>query len=69
MEFYRRAIRNQGYKDGMPGLIEALVQGMNRMMVYIQVWELQQKPSLKSKYDKEEQEIKNLWQREGKIKL
>lgn len=69
MEFYRRAIRNQGYKDGMPGLVEALVQGMNRMMVYIQVWELQQKPSLKSKYDKEEQEIKNLWQREGKIKL
>lgn len=69
MEFYRRAIKHQGYKDGMPGLIEALVQGMNRMMVYIQVWELQQKPSLKSKYDKKEQEIKNLWQREGKISL
>jgi hypothetical protein len=39
------------------------------MIVYIQVWELQQKPSIKSRYEKEEQEIKNLWQREGKISL
>lgn len=69
MEFYRRAIKFQGYKDGMAGIIEALVQGINRMIVYIQVWELQQKPSIKSRYEKEEQEIKNLWQREGKIKL
>ncbi len=69
MEFYRRAIRFQGYKDGVVGLIEALVQAINRMIVYIQVWELQQKPTLKNKYEKTEQEIKNLWQREGKIQL
>lgn len=69
MEFYRRAFKYKGYKDGMAGMIEALVQAMNRMIVYIQVWELQQKPSIKIKYEKEEQEIKNLWQREGKIKL
>jgi len=68
MEFYRRAFKYQGYKDGMAGMIEALVQAMNRMIVYIQVWELQQKPSIKSKYEKEEQAIKNLWQTEGQIK-
>jgi glycosyltransferase involved in cell wall biosynthesis len=69
MEFYRRAIKYQGHKDGMAGIIEALVQAINRMIVYIQVWELQQKPSIKNKYEKKEQEIKNLWQREGKIRL
>lgn len=69
MEFYRRAIKFQAYKDGMAGIIEALVQAINRMIVYIQVWELQQKPSIKAKYEKEEQEIKNLWQREGKFRL
>lgn len=68
MEFYRRAIKFRGFKDGMPGLIEALVQGINRMFVYIQVWELQQKPSLKTRYDKEELNIKKLWSEEGKLK-
>jgi glycosyltransferase involved in cell wall biosynthesis len=67
MEFYRRAFKYQGYKDGMPGLIEAVVQAINRMIVYIQVWELQQKPSIPTRYEKIDQDIKNLWQREGKV--
>lgn len=65
MEFYRRAFKFQGRKDGMAGLIEALVQGINRMLVYIQVWELQEKPSLEDRYHKEEMKIKKLWQTEG----
>lgn len=69
MEFYRRVIRHRAYKDGMPGLIEALVQAINRMIVYIQVWELQQKPSIEIRYEKIDQEIKNLWKNEGKIEL
>lgn len=69
MEFYRRAFKHRGYKDGMPGLIEALVQAINRMIVYIQVWELQQKPSIENRYEKVEQEIKSLWKSEGKIEL
>lgn len=69
MEFYRRALKNQGYKDGMPGLIEALAQAINRMIVYMQVWELQQKPNLENRYEKIDQEIKSLWKREGKIEL
>ena len=52
MEFYRRAFKYRGRKDGLAGLIEALVQAINRMLVYIQVWELQQKPSLPMLYEK-----------------
>ncbi|MFA6814441.1 MAG: glycosyltransferase family 2 protein [Candidatus Pacebacteria bacterium] len=65
MEFYRRAFKYQGRKDGMAGLIEALIQGINRMLVYIQVWELQEKPSLEDRYHKEEMQIKKLWKTEG----
>ncbi|HNV45323.1 glycosyltransferase family 2 protein [Candidatus Woesebacteria bacterium] len=65
MEFYRRAFKYQGRKDGLAGLIEALVQGINRMLVYIQVWELQQKPSLADRYHKQEMQIKKLWKTEG----
>lgn len=63
MEFVRRAIFKKGYQDGLPGLVEALVQGMNRMMVYIQVWELQQKPPLEKRYQQQEEMIANQWQR------
>lgn len=62
MEFYRRAWQKKGYRDGLPGLIEALVQGMNRMLVYIQLWELQQKPSLIERYQQQEEKIARTWQ-------
>lgn len=65
MEFYRRAFKKNGKKDGMPGLVEALVQGINRMIVYIQVWELQQNPNIEDRYLKEEKMIKELWKKEG----
>ncbi|HYD35341.1 MAG TPA: glycosyltransferase family 2 protein [Vitreimonas sp.] len=61
MEVFRRAIREKGYKDGLAGWIEALIQGMNRMLVYIQVWELQQKPSLSEQYQHHETAIARLW--------
>jgi glycosyltransferase involved in cell wall biosynthesis len=64
-EFYHRAFRHRGYRDGMAGLIEALMQGINRMLVYIQLWELQEKPSLEDRYRKEEMAIKKLWKTEG----
>jgi (heptosyl)LPS beta-1,4-glucosyltransferase len=31
MEFFRRAVLDKGYKDGLAGLIESLVQGVNRL--------------------------------------
>lgn len=61
MEFFRRAFLQQGYKDGMPGLIEAVVQAINRVMVYIQVWELTQVPSIEERYQQKEVEIANQW--------
>ncbi len=61
MEFFRRAVLKKGYQDGLEGLIEALVQAINRILVYIQVWELQQKPSLAEKYQRVELEINNQW--------
>lgn len=67
MEFCRRAVRQKGYRDGLAGLIEALVQGMNRVMVYIQVWELQQKPPLPERYQKKDQALKQVWQREKEL--
>lgn len=61
MEFIRRAIFQKGYQDGLVGLIEALVQGINRIFVYIQVWELQQQPSLNQKYQQAENKISKSW--------
>ena len=45
-------ILKAAWKDGMPGFIEAMVQVMNRFIVYERLWELQQKPSLEEKYKK-----------------
>lgn len=61
MEFYRRAVLKKGYQDGMAGLVEALVQAINRVMVYIQVWELQQQPSLPERYEKIERQLVKDW--------
>lgn len=61
MEFIRRAYVKKGYKDGLAGIIEALVQGINRIFVYIQVWELQQKPPIDQIYHQKEREIAQLW--------
>lgn len=61
MEFLRRAFLKKGYRDGLTGMIEALIQGINRMLVYMQVWELQQKPPISDRYAKLEEEIKAGW--------
>ncbi|MBD3250097.1 MAG: glycosyltransferase [Candidatus Pacebacteria bacterium] len=61
MEFLRRAVFKKGYKDGLPGLIEAVVQGINRVLVYIQVWELQQEPDLEDQYRQHELKITRQW--------
>ncbi len=61
MEFVRKAFIKRGYKDGPVGLIEALVQALNRVMVYIQVWELQRQPSIEERYRTKELEIAREW--------
>lgn len=66
MEFYRRYYRDQGYKDGMVGFIESFVQAVNRAFVYIQIWELQQQPSLVEKYQQLEKQVAEMWETETK---
>lgn len=41
-EFCFRYFKRFGFLDGFVGLVEALVQAMNRFFVYVQVWERQQ---------------------------
>lgn len=64
LEFLRRAVLKRGYRDGAEGWIEALVQGLNRMLVYIQVWEHQRQPSLEDTYRQIEERIATMWQAE-----
>lgn len=66
MEILRRGIRDKGYKDGMAGWVEAIIQGINRMLVYIQVWELQREPSITKRYEQLEQQVARSW-REKKV--
>lgn len=65
MEIFRRAILKGGYRDGLAGWVEALTQGMNRMLVYMQVWELQQRPPLPERYQRYEESIAELWKHES----
>ncbi len=65
MEFLRRAVLRQGFKDGEEGVMEAVVQGINRVLVYIQVWELQQRPSLSEKYEEAERGLLEDWKKKA----
>lgn len=60
-EFVKRAFIRGGYKDGAEGWYEAIIQAFNRAIVYIQVWELQQKPSIEQKYSSLEKKLVQKW--------
>ncbi len=62
-EVWRRGILQSGWKDGAAGGMEILTQAINRMLVYMQVWELQQKPSVAGRYQDLETKITTLWQK------
>ena len=61
-EFWRRAVVNKGYQDGGVGLIESLTQAINRMLVYMQIWELQQSPTIEELYAIKDREVEILWE-------
>lgn len=61
MEFLRRYFFYKGYRDGMEGFIESLMQAINKFLIYIQVWEFKQNPKLSEKYKKEDERIIKLW--------
>ena len=64
-EFLKRFLFKKAWKDGTEGSIEAMVQAMNRFLVYEQLWELQRKPSLGDAYKTIEKEIMMLWKNEN----
>ena len=66
MEFLRRADLKGGYRSGMEGLVESTIQAINRVLVYIQVWELQQNPSIPQKYQEKEAQIISEWKKNNK---
>jgi len=63
MEFIRRAFLWSGRKDGVEGYIEAGIQAMNRFLVYVQVWELQQQPTLTERYHDKEMDFMKMWKK------
>ncbi len=62
-EFLRRYFFQKGYRDGLVGFIESYAQAVNRGFVYIQVWELQNQPSIPKKYQDQEDKLQQLWQK------
>lgn len=56
-ELWHRLIRGRAYRDGMPGVVEAIYQPFSLFTVYVRLWELQQQPSLDQRYLELEDEI------------
>lgn len=56
-ELWARLVRGRGYRDGMPGIVEAIYQPFSLFTVYVRLWELQQQPSLHQRYLELEDEI------------
>lgn len=56
-ELWHRLVRGRAYRDGMPGVVEAIYQPFSLFTVYVRLWELQQQPSLDDRYIELEDEI------------
>lgn len=65
-DFIKRVFVQLAWKDGAEGMLEAMVQSMNRFLVYARLWELQQKPSLPERYERIEQVIQEQWRQAGR---
>ncbi len=61
-DIFNRLVFKMAWKDGHEGIIEAMIKSMNRFLVYVRLWEMQQKPSLEKRYDRIEQEIQKQWE-------
>ncbi len=63
-EFIRRYVWFGGYKDGSVGFMEAVIQAINKALIYIQVWERKAQTDIRSGYEKMERDINSAWQNE-----
>jgi glycosyltransferase involved in cell wall biosynthesis len=60
-EFFTRFFKQGLWKDGVEGSIESIYQSFSRFLTYVQLWQLQRKPSLKETYqDIDKQVLKEL---------
>lgn len=66
-EFWRRGILWRGYQDGTPGWLEAIIQGINKMLIYIQVWELQRRPTLSQTYEQLDKQAQAQWKQQSDL--
>jgi glycosyltransferase involved in cell wall biosynthesis len=57
LEFGRRMVRRKGFRDGMPGVIEAIFQPFALFCAQVMLWELQQGDSVRRRYDALEREL------------
>lgn len=56
-EFYYRAIKKSGWKDGFIGWLEIIYQTFNAFLIQVQLWELQRGKSMEQLYSQIDQEI------------
>jgi len=56
-EFCYRFFKKKAFLHGYVGFTESLIQAINRYFVYQQIWEMQQQPSLKEKYQQLDKKI------------
>lgn len=60
LEFGRRMVRRRGYRDGMPGVIEAIFQPFALFCARVMLWELQQGDGIRRSYDELEREVERV---------
>jgi hypothetical protein len=56
-EFAFRMLSRRGYKDGMPGVIEALYQPFSLFCVYVMLWQRQRGETLWETYQALERQV------------
>jgi (heptosyl)LPS beta-1,4-glucosyltransferase len=56
LEFGRRMVRRAGFRDGMPGTIEAIFQPFALFCAQVMLWELQQGDAIRQRYEALERE-------------
>lgn len=62
-DLINRIVLKRAWKDGVEGVVEAMIQSMNRFLVYTRLWELQQKPTIPERYQRIESEILKQWKK------
>jgi hypothetical protein len=57
LEFGRRMVRRSGFRDGMPGIVEAVFQPFALFCARVMLWELQQGDAVRRRYEALEREL------------